>query len=171
MKKIISMMLALVLVLSLTACSGSDKNTGNMGSTGENNTGSEKTIYVIVKVLGTQYWSVVQAGAEKAGTEIKYADVGDTYSFGNGEFQIVGPVTPGKDLNNDSIVIHYQYGDTSFLFTGDAGSGQSEIRRYLIENDWLDDLKYICKPTEYHEKRITVHFVCDRGVSHKEFVA
>ncbi|WP_066713680.1 ABC transporter substrate-binding protein [Clostridium sp. Marseille-P299] len=70
MKKIISMMLALVLVLSLTACSGSDKNTGNMGSTGENNTGSEKTIYVIVKVLGNQYWSVVQAGAEKAGKDL-----------------------------------------------------------------------------------------------------
>lgn len=26
----------------------------------------------------------------------------------------------------------------SSLFTGDAGSGQSEIRKYLIENDWLD---------------------------------
>lgn len=43
--------------------------------------------------------------------------------------------------------------------------------RVLVENGWLDDLKYLCEPTEYHEKRITVHFVCDRGVSHKEFVA
>lgn len=41
--------------------------------------------------------------------------------------------------------------------------------RVLVENDWVDDLKYICEPTEYHEKRITVKFVCDRGVSH-EFV-
>lgn len=41
--------------------------------------------------------------------------------------------------------------------------------RVLVENNWLDDLKYLCEPTEYHEKRITVHFVCDRGVSH-EFV-
>ncbi|QOR59694.1 thymidylate synthase [uncultured phage cr128_1] len=41
--------------------------------------------------------------------------------------------------------------------------------RVLIENGWLDDLQYICEPTEYHEKRITVHFICDRGVSH-EFV-
>lgn len=41
--------------------------------------------------------------------------------------------------------------------------------RVLIENGWLDDLQYICEPTEFHEKRITVHFVCDRGVSH-EFV-
>lgn len=41
--------------------------------------------------------------------------------------------------------------------------------RVLVENDWLDDLKYICEPTEYHAKRITVKFICDRGVSH-EFV-
>ena len=36
--------------------------------------------------------------------------------------------------------------------------------RVLVENDWLDDLKYICKPTEFHEKRITAHFICDRGI-------
>ena len=41
--------------------------------------------------------------------------------------------------------------------------------RVLVENNWLDDLKYLCEPTEYHANRITVHFVCDRGVSH-EFV-
>lgn len=41
--------------------------------------------------------------------------------------------------------------------------------RVLVENDWLKDLEYICEPTEFHERRITVHFVCDRGVSH-EFV-
>jgi type I restriction enzyme M protein len=28
--------------------------------------------------------------------------------------------------------------DGSPLFTGDAGSGESEIRRWIIENDWLD---------------------------------
>lgn len=28
----------------------------------------------------------------------------------------------------------------SSLFTGDAGSGPSEIRRYIIENDWLDTI-------------------------------
>ena len=41
--------------------------------------------------------------------------------------------------------------------------------RVLLQNDWLYDLKYQCEPTEYHERRVTVHFVCDRGVSH-EFV-
>ena len=41
--------------------------------------------------------------------------------------------------------------------------------RVIIENDWLDDLKYLCEPTEFHEKRVTVRFTTDRGVSH-EFV-
>lgn len=41
--------------------------------------------------------------------------------------------------------------------------------RVLIENGWLDDLQYLCEPTEHHEKRITARFTCDRGVSH-EFV-
>ena len=41
--------------------------------------------------------------------------------------------------------------------------------RVLVENKWLDDLQYQCEPTEFHEKRVTVKFICDRGVSH-EFV-
>ena len=41
--------------------------------------------------------------------------------------------------------------------------------RVIIENNWVDDLKYQCKHTEFHEKRVTVKFICDRGISH-EFV-
>ena len=42
--------------------------------------------------------------------------------------------------------------------------------RVLVEKKamWLID-KYLCEPTEHHEKRYTVKFICDRGVSH-EFV-
>ena len=39
--------------------------------------------------------------------------------------------------------------------------------RVLVENGWLDDLKYLCEPTQYHEKRTTARFICDRGVSHE----
>ena len=39
--------------------------------------------------------------------------------------------------------------------------------RVLVENNWMDDLQYLCEPTEYHEKRTTVRFICDRGVSHE----
>lgn len=62
--------------------------------------------------------------------------------------------------NKYSIIKVNHYYDTVFITTN---------YRVLIENNWLKDLKYICEPTVFHEKRVTVHFVCDRGVSH-EFV-
>lgn len=37
--------------------------------------------------------------------------------------------------------------------------------RVLVENDWIDDLKYLCEPTEYHEKRITVKFITGIDIS------
>ena len=37
--------------------------------------------------------------------------------------------------------------------------------RVLVENDWLDDLKYICEPTEYHEKRYTFKVITSIGVT------
>lgn len=36
--------------------------------------------------------------------------------------------------------------------------------RVLVENEWLDDLQYLCEPTEYHEKRVTVKFITDQGI-------
>ena len=38
----------------------------------------------------------------------------------------------------------------SSLFTGDAGSGQSEIRRYLIENDWLETIVQLPNDSFYN---------------------
>ena len=39
--------------------------------------------------------------------------------------------------------------------------------RTLIENNRLDDLQYLCEPTEYHEKRYTVRFVCSRSIANE----
>ena len=36
--------------------------------------------------------------------------------------------------------------------------------RVIFENEWEDDLQYMCEPTEFHEKRITVKFVCSIGI-------
>ena len=38
----------------------------------------------------------------------------------------------------------------SALFTGDAGSGPSEIRRYIIENDWLDAIVQLPNDSFYN---------------------
>ena len=41
--------------------------------------------------------------------------------------------------------------------------------RHIIEGEVGSEVmgKYICEPTEHHEKRITARFTCDRGVSHE----
>ena len=36
--------------------------------------------------------------------------------------------------------------------------------RVLVENGWLDDLQYICEPTEHHIKRVSVRFITDQGI-------
>lgn len=41
--------------------------------------------------------------------------------------------------------------------------------RVIIENNWKCDLKYITSPSEFHEKRTTVKFICDRAIAN-EFV-
>lgn len=40
--------------------------------------------------------------------------------------------------------------------------------RVLLQNGWLDDLQYLCEPTEWHVRRVTVRFICDMGVA-REF--
>lgn len=47
--------------------------------------------------------------------------VGDTYSFGDAEFTIVGPSKIDDDSNNNSVAILLTHGENRFLFTGDAG--------------------------------------------------
>ena len=39
--------------------------------------------------------------------------------------------------------------------------------RVLQENNWLDDLQYLCSPTEFHEKRYTMRFTCSRAIANE----
>ena len=41
--------------------------------------------------------------------------------------------------------------------------------RVLVEKEWLEDLQYLCEPTEHHEKRISVKITCSRSIAN-EFV-
>lgn len=37
--------------------------------------------------------------------------------------------------------------------------------RVIVENEWEDDLQFICEPTEYHKRRVTFKFVHDIGIA------
>jgi beta-lactamase superfamily II metal-dependent hydrolase len=53
--------------------------------------------------------------------------VGDTYQIGDASFEILGPATYDvKDPNDYSVVIRLDYGENSFLFTGDAEEASEE---------------------------------------------
>lgn len=91
----------------------------------------------------------------------------------HGTVYLFCPTEEYVDSNGD--VQYYnpleKYQDNNYSALADSNEGMyvTTNLRVLVENGWLGDLQYICEPTEFHEKRITVHFVCDRGVSH-EFV-
>ncbi len=46
--------------------------------------------------------------------------VGDTYTLGSATFTILAPLKTYEDSNNNSVAILLTYGNTRFLFTGDA---------------------------------------------------
>ena len=55
------------------------------------------------------------------GLTIQHPSAGDSFMLGSANVQIVGPITEYTDeLNNTSIIMKLTYGDTSFLFAGDA---------------------------------------------------
>lgn len=60
----------------------------------------------------------------------------------------------------------------SSLFAGDAGSGPSEIRRYIIENDWLDAIVQLPKDSFYNTGIATYVWIIakNKPVSHREHV-
>ena len=64
------------------------------------------------------------------------------------KYSIVNEYEDSTDVSNRGITFKESYITTNY--------------RVLVENNWLDDLKYLCEPTEYHEKRITVKFTIDR---------
>ena len=58
---------------------------------------------------------------------ITIPQAGDSFALGSAVVQIVGVDSEADDTNNTSIVLRVVYGDTSFLFTGDAEREAEEL--------------------------------------------
>lgn len=69
--------------------------------------------------------------AEAQGSAIEIPTPGDTFSLGSAEVTILGPLRDYGDNNENSIVMRIDYGQTSFLFTGDMGR---EAEDELVES-------------------------------------
>lgn len=80
--------------------------------------------------VGTAFCSVTSYDSEAFNDFVKYLGkqnvsitvpaAGDSFKLGSAAVQILAPIKHSDDPNNMSIVLRIVYGDTSFLFTGDA---------------------------------------------------
>ena len=81
------------------------------------------------------------------------------------------------DIDKDGDGYDHFYEDNQYSRIGDVILEEDSVLYYhittnyrvLVENNRLDDLKYLCEPTEYHEKRYCVKFITDIGVG-REFL-
>ena len=68
--------------------------------------------------------------ADQQRLEITIPSPGDGWTLGETSVTVLGPVQSYADPNDTSIILRVEYGDTSFLFTGDMET--------TAENDMLD---------------------------------
>ncbi len=69
---------------------------------------------------------------KSSGAKVIEAKVGSVYEMGGASFEILGPVTnDAEDINNMTAVMRLDYGENSFLFTGDA---ETEEELEILEN-------------------------------------
>ena len=69
--------------------------------------------------------------ASDKGLEIRYPQLGDTYTLGDAQVTVLGPVRLNyEDVNDLSLVLMVEYGGTRFLFTGDM--------EMIAEDEMLD---------------------------------
>ena len=107
-------------------------------------------------------WKVEKPAVEK---EAKEGDMG-RFSVGLPKIsdgQMLFDLNGLKKLKDDGkmAIIH----NGSSLFTGAAGSGESEIRRYIIENDWLDCIVQLSTDVFYNTGITTYIWIMSKNKS------
>lgn len=78
------------------------------------------TVYCPVEEYDSQAFRAFQTRVEAQGKTLICPAVDTTFSLGGAAVTVLAPRESYKDNNNTSIVLRIVYGETSFLFTGDA---------------------------------------------------
>ena len=91
---------------------------------------SVDVLYTSVTDYDTKTWQSVLKYADAQGTPVVIPFPGDSFELGSATVEIIGPLWYHNDLNDMSLIVKVTYGDTSFLFMGDA--------EWEAEHDLLD---------------------------------
>ena len=76
-------------------------------------------VYSSVTEHTTKVFSNVVKYAEEQGRQIEVPETGDSWYVGDAAVTCIGPIGTYSDSNNGSLVLRVDFGETSFLFTGD----------------------------------------------------
>jgi competence protein ComEC len=90
------------------------------GLSGALNYATVGTVYCPETAYDSKAFNSFLKYLEKQNKAITVPDHGDTFTLGSAQCQILGPIYSSGNTNNTSIVLRIEYGETSFLFTGDA---------------------------------------------------
>ena len=90
------------------------------GLSGALNACSVGTIYSPVTEYDSKQFSSLLKYAGKQGLSLTVPSVGDTFTIGSATATFLSPAKAYDNTNDLSLVVRIVYGDTSFLFTGDA---------------------------------------------------
>lgn len=100
------------------------------GLAGALNYASVDTVYCPVTEYGSRAFANFVSNTEKQGRHIEVPTAGDAFTLGSAAVTVLGPVREYEENNNTSIVLRVVYGETSFLFTGDA---EADAERDMID--------------------------------------
>ncbi|EFA68244.1 type I restriction-modification system subunit M [Cylindrospermopsis raciborskii] len=125
--------------LYMKSVDGRDAENIKFGSTLSNDQHSDKTFdYLLANPPYGKDWKrdkdAVEAEAQKAGSRFSAG----TPRISDGQLLFLQQMLSrmkGVEQGGSRVAIVM---NGSPLFTGDAGSGESEIRRWILENDWLE---------------------------------
>ncbi len=90
------------------------------GISGALNYATAKTCYSPVTEHDTKQFKSLTKYLRRHGVSITVPQAGQKFSLGSAEVELIGPVSVCDDSNDSSIVARVTYGDTVFLFMGDA---------------------------------------------------
>jgi len=100
---------------------------------------SINTIYLPDAITTTKTFTDILDSMDSKSLEYDIPNIGDTFTLGDATLEVLYTGTDTSDLNNTSIVFRLDFGDTSFLFTGDATDKTEEL--ILNKNINVDILK------------------------------
>lgn len=86
------------------------------------------TIYMPDKTSDSKAYQEVMDAIDYRNYKLTVPSCGEKFNIGSAECTVIGPVDSTTGDNNSSIVLRIEYGDTSFILSGDAeGSEEKDI--------------------------------------------